>query len=147
MPKGHHDAPRGLKANHTLNGVAMSKLKFDRILAFRARLPQLDDKERLGAEDIAARLGVTVSCIRQWLKILGHRLNNHNGRTVFKHDHTGWEEKILPVYAAHGHVASKTAVALGMDKSVVYRWLANTGHLKKKYADRDISTLKFQSYR
>jgi hypothetical protein len=34
-----------------------------------------------------------------------------------------------------------------LDKSVVYRWLANNGHLKRKYAERDISTLKFQSYR
>ena len=147
MPKGHHNRPRGPKATHTLNGVNMSKLKFDRILAFRAQLPQLDEKERLGADDIAARLGITGSCIRQWLRILGHRLHHHNGRTVYKHDHTGWEEKILPVYAASGYNAGKTAVTLGMDKSVVYRWLANEGHLKKKYAPRDISTYKFQNYR
>ena len=147
MPKGHHNAPRGLKANHTLNGVAMSKLKFDRILAFRAQLPQLDEKERLGAEDMAARLGVTVSCIRQWLKILGHRVHNHNGRTVFKHDTTDWPAKILPVYKATGYNCKKTSETLGMVACVVYRWLANNGHLKRKYADRDISTLKFQSYR
>jgi transposase-like protein len=125
----------------------MSKLKFDRILAFRSQLPQLDQKERLGALDIAARLGVSSSCVNQWLRILGYRLNNHNGRTIYKHDHTGWEEKILPVYKATGYKAGKTAVALGMDKSVVYRWLANTGHLKPTYAPRDISTYKFQNYR
>jgi hypothetical protein len=34
-----------------------------------------------------------------------------------------------------------------MDKSVVYRWLANTGPLKPTYAPRDISTYKFQNYR
>jgi transposase-like protein len=139
--------PRGAKATQTLNGVKMSKLKFDRILAFRAQLPQLDQKERLGSLDIAARLGVSSSCVNQWLRILGYRLNNHNGRTIYKHDHTGWEEKILPVYKATGYKAGKTAVALGMDKSVVYRWLANTGHLKPKYAPRDISTYKFQNYR
>jgi hypothetical protein len=139
--------PRGAKATQTLNGVKMSKLKFDRILAFRAQLPQLDQKERLGSLDIAARLGVSSSCVNQWLRILGHRLNNHNGRTIYKHDHTGWEEKILPVYKATGYKAGKTAVALGMDKSVVYRWLANTGHLKPKYAPRDISKYKFQNYR
>jgi hypothetical protein len=147
MPKGHFEAPRGPKATHTLNGVAMSKLKFDRILAFRARLPQLDEKERLGADDMAARLGITGSCVRQWLRILGHRPHNHNGRTVYKHDTTGWEEKILPVYKSTGYMAGKTALALGMDKSVVYRWLANNGHLKPKYAPRDISSFKFQSYR
>ena len=140
-------SPRGAKATQTLNGVPMSKLKFDRILAFRAQLPQLDHKERLGALDIASRLGVSSSCVNQWLRILGYRLNNHNGRTIYKHDHTGWEEKILPVYKATGYKAGKTAVALGMDKSVVYRWLANTGHLKPKYAPRDISTYKFQNYR
>jgi hypothetical protein len=139
--------PRGAKATQTLNGVKMSKLKFDRILAFRAQLPQLDHKERLGSLDIAARLGVSSSCVNQWLRILGYRLNNHNGRTIYKHDHTGWEEKILPVYKATGYKAGKTAVALGMDKSVVYRWLANTGHLKPTYAPRDISTYKFQNYR
>jgi transposase-like protein len=140
-------APRGAKATQTLNGVKMSKLKFDRILAFRAQLPQLDQKERLGSLDIAARLGVSSSCVNQWLRILGHRLNNHNGRTIYKHDHTGWEEKILPVYKSTGYKAGATAVALGMDKSVVYRWLANTGHLKPTYAPRDISAYKFQSYR
>ena len=145
MPKGQ--TPRAPKATHTLNGVQMSKLKFDRIIAFRAQLPQLDQKERLGALDIAARLGVSSSCVNQWLRILGHRLNNHNGRTIYKHDHTGWEEKILPVYKSTGYMAGKTAVLLGMDKSVVYRWLANTGHLKPKYAPRDISTYKFQNYR
>jgi transposase-like protein len=145
MPKGQ--APRAPKATQTLNGVPMSKLKFDRILAFRAQLPQLDHKERLGSLDIAARLGVSSSCVNQWLRILGYRLNNHNGRTIYKHDHTGWEEKILPVYKATGYKAGKTAVALGMDKSVVYRWLANTGHLKPTYAPRDISTYKFQNYR
>jgi transposase-like protein len=139
--------PRGAKATQTLNGVPMSKLKFDRILAFRAQLPQLDHKERLGALDIASRLGISSSCVNQWLRILGYRLNNHNGRTIYKHDHTGWEQKILPVYKATGYKAGKTAVALGMDKSVVYRWLANTGHLKPKYAPRDISTYKFQNYR
>jgi transposase-like protein len=139
--------PRGAKATQTLNGVKMSKLKFDRILAFRAQLPQLDQKERLGSLDIAARLGVSSSCVNQWLRILGYRLNNHNGRTIYKHDHTGWEEKILPVYKATGYKAGKTAEALGMDKSVVYRWLANTGHLKPTYAPRDISTYKFQNYR
>jgi hypothetical protein len=90
---------------------------------------------------------VSSSCVNQWLRILGHRLNNHNGRTIYKHDHTGWEEKILPVYKATGYKAGATAVALGMDRSVVYRWLANTGHLKPTYAPRDISTYKFQSYR
>lgn len=147
MPKGHHNTARGPKATHTLNGVNMSKLKFDRILAFRAQLPQLDEKERLGADDIAARLGLTGSCIREWLRILGHKLHRHNGRTVFKHDTTDWPAKILPIYKATGYNCKKTAETLGMTACVVYRWLANTGHLKPKYAPRDISTYKFQNFR
>ena len=138
---------RGPKATHTLNGIAMSKLKYDRILAFKDRLPQLDERERLNADDIAARLGVTGSCIREWLRILGHRLNNRNGRQVAKHDHTGWEAKILPVYKATNYNATKTAETLGMDKSVVYRWLANEGHVKRKYRQKDILAYKFQNYR
>lgn len=147
MPKGHHKAARGPKATHELNGVKMSKLKLDRILAFKAQLPQLDEKERLGADDIAARLGITGSCIRDWLRILGHRLHRHNGRTIYKHDTKDWPKRILPVYKATGHNCKATAAQLGMTACVVYRWLANNGHLVKKYAPRDISTYKFQNFR
>jgi hypothetical protein len=145
MPKGK--GIRKPKATHEINGVKMSKLKHDRILAFKARLPELDDKERLNAPDIAARLGCSSSNINLWLRILGHRLHNHNGRTFYKHDTKDWPAKILPIYKKTGYMAGKTAEAVGLDKSVVYRWLANNGHLKRKYAERDISTLKFQSYR
>jgi transposase len=131
-----------IKNWYEINGVKMSKLKHDRIRAFEAMLPQLDERERLNAPDIAARLGCSGSNVNLWLRILGHRLNNHNGRTFFKHDHTGWEQKILPVYKKTGYAAGKTAEIVGLDKSVVYRWLANEGHLKRKYAERDVSTLK-----
>lgn len=130
-----------------INGVKMSKLKHDRIRAFEAMLPQLDERERLNAPDIAARLGCSGSNINLWLRILGRRLKNHNGRTFYKHDTTDWPKRILPVYKATGYNCKKTAEKLGMVACVVYRWLANNGHLKRKYADRDISTLKFQSFR
>lgn len=142
MPKGHHDAPRGLKKTHEINGIKMSKLKHDRIRAFEAMLPQLDERERLNSPDIAARLGCSGSNINLWLRILGRRLNNHNGRTFFKHDTTDWPKRILPIYKKTGYMAGKTAEIVGLDKSVVYRWLANNGHLKRKYAERDVSTLK-----
>ena len=145
MPKGQ--APRKPKATHEINGVKMSKLKHDRIRAFEAMLPQLDELERLNAPDIAARLGCSSSNVNLWLRILGHRLNNHNGRTFFKHDTKDWAAKILPIYKQTGYMAGKTAEAVGLDKSVVYRWLANNGHLKRKYAERDISSFKFQNYR
>jgi len=147
MPKRHHKAARGPKATHELNGVKMSKLKLDRILAFKAMLPQLDERERLNAPDIAARLGCSSGNINLWLRILGHRRKNHNGRTFYKHDTTDWPKRILPIYKATGHNCKQTAIKLGMSACVVYRWLANNGHLVRKYADRDISTLKFQSFR
>jgi len=140
MPKGLF--PRGSKKTHVINGVQMSKLKHDRIRAFEAMLPQLDERERLNAPDVAARLGCSSSNVNLWLRILGRRLNNHNGRTFFKHDTTDWPKRILPIYRSNGYHAGKTAEAVGLDKSVVYRWLANNGHLKRKYAERDISTLK-----
>ena len=140
MPKGKF--PRGAKATHNINGVQMSKLKHDRIRAFEAMLPQLDERERLNAPDIAARLSCSGSNVNLWLRILGHRLNNHNGRTFFKHDTKDWPAKILPIYRSNGYMAGKAAEAVGLDKSVVYRWLANNGYLKRKYAERDISTLK-----
>lgn len=147
MPKGHFQ--RKPKATHEINGVMMSRLKHDRIRAFEAMLPQLDERERLNSEDIAARLGCSGGNVNLWLRILGHRLHNHNGRRIYKHDTTGWEKKILPVYEATDHNAAETARRLGMDKSVVFRWLANNGHRHpdSMYADRDISTLKFQNYR
>ena len=74
MPKGHYI--RKNKDTHEINGVKMSKLKHDRIRAFEAMLPQLDEKERLNSEDVAARLGVSGVTICSWLKILGRRLLN-----------------------------------------------------------------------
>ena len=145
MPKGQ--GIRKPKATHEINGVKMSKLKHDRIVAFKAMLPQLDEKERLNAPDIAARLGCSSSNINLWLRILGHRLNNHNGRTFYKHDTKDWPAKILPIYKKTGYMAGKTAEVVGLDKSVVYRWLANKGHLVRKYRERDISAYKFQNYR
>jgi len=139
--------PRGSKKTHVINGVGMSKLKHDRIRAFEAMLPQLDERERLNAPDVASRLGCSSSNVNLWLRILGRRLKNHNGRTFYKHDTKDWPARILPIYKKTGYAAGKTAEAVGLDKSVVYRWLANNGHLKRKYAERDVSTLKFQSYR
>lgn len=140
MPKPN--LPRGSKKTHAINGIGMSKLKHDRIRAFEAMLPQLDERERLNAPDVAARLGCSASNVNLWLRILGRRLKNHNGRTFFKHDTKDWPAKILPIYKANGYMAGKAAEAVGLDKSVVYRWLANNGHLKRKYAERDVSTLK-----
>ena len=147
MPKGHFQ--RKPKATHVLNGVRMSKLKQDRILAFKAMLPQLDERERLNTDDIAARLNCTTTTIRTWLRVLGHSLHNRHPRRIYKHDTTGWEKKILPVYEATDYNAAETARRLGMDKSVVFRWLANNGHRHpdSMYADRDISTFKFQNFR
>ena len=144
MPKGLF--PRGSKKTHVINGVQMSKLKHDRIRAFEAMLPQLDERERLNSEDVASRLGLTGSTICSWLRILGRRLLNNNGRTLYAYDKSDWVNTVLPIYKKTG-VVSETAKAVGINTCTIYRWLANKGHLLRKYRERDISSFKFQSYR
>ena len=144
MPKGHF--PRGVKATHNINGVQMSKLKHDRIRAFEAMLPQLDERERLNSEDVASRLGVSGVTICSWLRVLGRRLLNNNGRTFFAWDKSNWHKTVLPVYKKTGS-SYAAAKAVGVNSTTVYRWLSNNGHLVRKYRERDISSFKFQSYR
>jgi len=130
----------------TLNGHKMSPLKYGRIVAFRDSLPQLDEKERLGSEDIAARLGISAQCVRDWLRILGHRLHNNNGRTFYKYDQAMLKRVVLPAYRKT-RSATAAAKLVGINVSSVYRFLANNGHLVRRNRERDISTLKFNSFR
>jgi hypothetical protein len=144
MPKGHFI--RKAKDTHEINGVKMSKLKHDRIRAFEAMLPQLDERERLNSEDVASRLGVSGVTICSWLKVLGRRLLNNNGRTFFAWDKSNWHKTVLPVYKKTGSSLA-AAKAVGVNSTTVYRWLSNNGHLVRKYRERDISSFKFQNYR
>jgi NADH/NAD ratio-sensing transcriptional regulator Rex len=144
MPKGHFI--RKAKDTHEINGVKMSKLKHDRIRAFEAMLPQLDERERLNSEDVASRLGVSGVTICSWLRVLGRRLLNNNGRTFFAWDKSNWHNTVLPVYKKTGS-SYAAAKAVGVNSTTVYRWLSNNGHLVRKYRERDISSFKFQSYR
>ena len=144
MPKGHFI--RKNKDTHEINGVKMSKLKHDRIRAFEAMLPQLDERERLNSEDVASRLGVSGVTICSWLRVLGRRLLNNNGRTFFAWDKSNWHNTVLPVYKKTGS-SYAAAKAVGVNSTTVYRWLSNNGHLVRKYRERDISSFKFQSYR
>ncbi len=144
MPKGHFI--RKAKNTHEINGVKMSKLKHDRIRAFEAMLPQLDERERLNSEDVASRLGVSGVTICSWLRVLGRRLKNNNGRTFFSWDKSNWHNTVLPVYKKTGS-SYAAAKAVGVNSTTVYRWLSNNGHLVRKYRERDISSFKFQSYR
>jgi hypothetical protein len=144
MPKGHFI--RKNKNTHEINGVKMSKLKHDRIRAFEAMLPQLDEKERLNSEDVASRLGVTGVTICSWLRVLGRRLLNNNGRRFFSWDKSNWHNTVLPVYKKTGS-AYAAAKAVGVNSCTVYRWLSNNGHIVRKHRERDISSFKFQSYR
>ena len=144
MPKGHFI--RKAKNTHEINGVKMSKLKHDRIRAFEAMLPQLDERERLNSEDVASRLEVSSVTICSWLRVLGRRLKNNNGRTFFSWDKSNWHNTVLPVYKKTGS-SYAAAKAGGVNSTTVYRWLSNNGHLVRKYRERDISSFKFQSYR
>ena len=144
MPKGHFQ--RQPKATHVINGVKMSRLKHDRIRAFEAMLPQLDERERLNSEDVASRLEVSSVTICSWLRVLGRRLLNNNGRNFFAWDKSNWHNTVLPVYKKTGS-SYAAAKAVGVNSTTVYRWLSNNGHLVRKYRERDISSFKFQSYR
>jgi transposase-like protein len=144
MPKGHFI--RKAKDTHEINGVKMSKLKHDRIRAFEAMLPQLDERERLNSEDVASRLGVSSVTICSWLKVLGRRLLHNNGRRFFSWDKSNWHKTVLPVYKKTGS-SYAAAKAVGVNSTTVYRWLSNNGHLVRKYRERDISSFKFQNYR
>ncbi len=144
MPKGHYI--RKNKDTHEINGVKMSKLKHDRIRAFEAMLPQLDERERLNSEDVASRLGVSGVTICSWLRVLGRRLLNNNGRTFYSYDKSQWHKTVLPIYKKTGS-SEATAKAVGINPSSIYRWLSNNGHLVRRYRERDISKFKFQSYR
>ena len=144
MPKGHFQ--RTPKATHEINGHKMSRLKHDRIRAFEAMLPQLDERERLNSEDVASRLGVSGVTICSWLRVLGRRLKNNNGRTFYSWDKSNWHNTVLPVYKKTGS-SYAAAKAVGVNSTTVYRWLSNNGHLVRKYRERDISSFKFQNYR
>ena len=144
MPKGHFI--RKAKDTHEINGVKMSKLKHDRIRAFEAMLPQLDERERLNSEDVASRLGVSGVTICSWLRVLGRRLLNNNGRRFFAWGKSNWHKTVLPVYKKT-RSSDAAAKAVGVNSTTVYRWLSNNGHLVRKYRERDISSFKFQSYR
>jgi hypothetical protein len=109
-------------------------------------LPQLDEKERLNSEDVASRLGVTGVTICSWLRVLGRRLLNNNGRRFFSWDKSNWHNTVLPVYKKTGS-AYAAAKAVGVNSCTVYRWLSNNGHIVRKHRERDISSFKFQSYR
>lgn len=119
-----------------INGTKMSNLKASRILALKDQLPQLDERERLGAEDIGARLGITSSCVRAWLHILGHRLHNHNGRTIWAYDKTAWDKTVLPIYRKTESV-KETAKATGINACTLSRWLNNKGYRKPKW-EKDV---------
>lgn len=119
-----------------LNGVSVSRIRYDRIIAFKAMLPQLDQKERLNADDMASRMGVTSSTIRYWLQILNHRPLNHNGRTIFRHDKSGWPAIVDPMLKARKPLADIVKAIPWVCASSVYRWLANTGRIEVHERDR-----------
>lgn len=144
-PRKHYHKPSETRKREMLdlNGVRVSRIRYERILAFKAMLPQLDYKERLNAEDMASRMGVTVTTIRYWLQILQHRPQNHNGRTVYRHDKSGWPAIVDPLLKAGKSITEICKAMPGVAPSSVYRWLANTQRIEVN--ERDRSTYKSAS--
>jgi DNA-binding transcriptional MerR regulator len=126
-----------------LNGIRVSRIRYERIITFKAMLPQLDYKERLNAEDMASRMGVTATTIRYWLQILNHRPQNHNGRTVYCHDKSGWPAIVDPLLKAGKSIGEICKAMPGVAPSSIYRWMANTQRIEVN--ERDRSTYKSAS--
>lgn len=137
------ESDRPVKALVTFNGHKMSQLKLNRIMEFKAMLPQLDIKERLNADDIGGRLRLSNTTIRSWCHILRHRLQNHNGRVVYKHDTTGWPAIIDPMLERGEPMKVIMAAIPGVSTCSIYRWLANTERITVR--ERDRSTYKSAS--
>ena len=131
---------RPAKALVTFNGHKMSQLKLNRLMEFKAMLPQLDLKERLNADDIGGRLRLSNTTIRGWCHILRHRLQNHNGRTVYQHDKSGWPAIIDPLLKRGEPMKVIMSAIPGVSTCSIYRWLANTERITVN--ERDRSTYK-----
>jgi hypothetical protein len=127
----------------TFNGHQMTQNKLNRIMQFKVLLPQLDEVERLNADDIAARLKQSNTTIRSWCHILRHRLKNHNGRTVYQHDKSGWPAIIDPMLKRGEPMKVIMAAIPGVSTCSIYRWLANTERITVR--ERDRSTYKSAS--
>jgi hypothetical protein len=106
------------------NGRTVSRSLHSRLLAVRANLEHMNDKERLNLPDIAARLGVTRETAATYAELLGIAIHNSYKRP--RVDKATWP-KVLPMLRKSGMTYKVIAERIGATPISVCRWFLNQG--------------------
>ena len=106
------------------SGHSVSRSLHNKLLAVRADLERLNDKERLNLPDIAARLGVTRETAATWADLLGIAIHNSYKRP--RVDKATWA-KVLPTLRKSGMTYKAIAAKIGATPISVCRWFLNQG--------------------
>ena len=106
------------------SGHSVSRSLHNKLLAVRADLERLNDKERLNLPDIAARLGVTRETAATWAELLGIAIHNSYKRPRL--DKATWP-KVLPMLRKSGMTYKAIAERIGATPISVCRWFLNQG--------------------
>jgi hypothetical protein len=106
------------------NGRTVSRSLHSRLLAVRANLEHMNDKERLNLPDIAARLGVTRETAATYADLLGIAIHNSYKRP--RVDKATWP-KVLPMLRKSGMTYKVIAERIGATPISVCRWFLNQG--------------------
>lgn len=106
------------------SGYNVSRSLHMKLLAVRADLERLNDRERLNLPDIAARLGVTRETAATWADLLGIRIHNSYKRP--RVDKATWG-KVLPTLRKSGMTYKAIAAKIGATPISVCRWFLNQG--------------------
>ena len=106
------------------SGYNVSRSLHSRLLAVRANLEHMNDKERLNLPDIAARLGVTRETAATYAELLGIAIHNSYKRP--RVDKATWP-KVLPMLRKSGMTYKVIAERIGATPISVCRWFLNQG--------------------
>lgn len=106
------------------NGQPVSLSLHSKLLAVRANLEHMNDRERLNFPDIAARLGVTRETAVTYAELLGIKVHNSYKRP--RVDKKNWA-KVLPPLRATGMTYGQIGAKIGATKISVCRWFLNQG--------------------
>lgn len=107
-----------------INGQRVSRSLHNKLMAVRANLEHMNEKERLNFPDIAARLGVTRETAVTYAELLGIKVHNSYKRKRI--DKRNWA-KILPPLRATGMTYEQIGAKIGATKISVCRWFLNQG--------------------
>lgn len=109
-------------------GVEMLHFRAERINQMRPLLNRANAR-CMTIPQAAKWLGWSVSSIRNWLRILNIKWRKRPVRKVFKHDRTGWEERVAAMLRA-GKTHRQIAAELGVGHWNVTRFITERGLTK-----------------